>query len=113
MAAGAARDRSKSGPRGSRIWPRGRKLPERGPANRSLRQQETETFIAGGAQVYQEALDRGLVDRMYLTIVHGRVEADTYFPEYEEIDWTTVSNETHLPDDRNSYRMTFCFLERS
>lgn len=75
--------------------------------------QETETFIAGGAQVYQEALDRGLVDRMYLTIVYGQVEADTYFPEYAQIDWTTVSNETHLPDDRNSYRMTFCLLERS
>ena len=75
--------------------------------------QETETFIAGGAQVYQEALDRGLVDRMYLTIVHGQVEADTYFPEYEEIDWTTVSTETHLPHDRNSYRMTICLLERS
>lgn len=75
--------------------------------------QETETFIAGGAQVYQEALDRGLVDRMYLTIVYGQVEADTYFPEYAQTDWTTVSNETHLPDDRNSYRMTFCLLERS
>ena len=75
--------------------------------------QETEIFIAGGAQVYQEALDRGLVDRMYLTIVHGQVEADTYFPEYEEIDWTTVSTETHLPHDRNSYRMTICLLERS
>jgi len=74
---------------------------------------ETETFIAGGAQVYQEALDEGLVDRMYLTIVHGEVEADTFFPEYEKTAWRTVSSEEHPPDDRNPYRMTFRLLERS
>lgn len=74
---------------------------------------ETETFIAGGAQVYKEALDEGLVDRMYLTTVHGQVEADTFFPEYEKMNWTTVSSEERPPDDRNLYRMTFRLLERS
>ncbi len=34
---------------------------------------ETETFIAGGAQIYMEALEKALVDRLYLTIVHARV----------------------------------------
>lgn len=74
---------------------------------------ETEIFVAGGAQIYKEALDRGIVDRMYLTIVHGRVEADTFFPEYAKMDWTTVSSEERLPDDRNPHRMIFCLLERS
>jgi dihydrofolate reductase len=75
--------------------------------------QETETFIAGGAQVYREALDRGLVDRMYLTIVHGEVQADTFFPEYEPAEWTTVSREARAADERNPHRMTFYLLERA
>ncbi len=74
---------------------------------------ETETFIAGGEQIYMEALDRALVDRMYLTIVHTQVEADTFFPEYEEADWTMTSDEVLPADDRNPYRMTFRLLERA
>jgi dihydrofolate reductase len=75
--------------------------------------QETETFIAGGAQVYQEALDRALVDRMYLTIIRGQVEADTFFPEYEATEWKTVEREARPADKRNPYRMTFSLLERT
>jgi dihydrofolate reductase len=75
--------------------------------------QETETFIAGGAQIYMEALDQTLVDRMYLTIIHAEIEADAYFPEYDDADWTTVSNEALLADDSNPQRMTFRLLERT
>jgi dihydrofolate reductase len=73
---------------------------------------ETETFIAGGAQIYMEALDKALVDRMYLTIVHARVEADAFFPDYEQADWITASTQELPADDRNPYRMTFRLLER-
>ena len=75
--------------------------------------QETETFIAGGAQIYMEALAQTLVDRMYLTIVHAEVEADAFFPKYDEADWRATSNEVLLADDRNPYGMTFRLLERS
>ncbi len=73
---------------------------------------ETETFIAGGAQIYMEALEQTLVDRMYLTIVHAEVEADAFFPKYDEANWITASNEVLLADDRNQHRMTFRLLER-
>ncbi len=73
---------------------------------------ETETFIAGGAQIYMEALEKTLVDRMYLTIVHARVEADAFFPEYEQADWVTASTQELPADDRNPYRMTFRLLDR-
>jgi len=75
--------------------------------------QETETFIAGGAQVYQEAIEGALVDRMYLTIVHGQVEADSFFPTFEAAEWTTVEREVRAADERNPYRMTFRLLERA
>ncbi len=71
-----------------------------------------EIFIAGGAQIYKEALRLNLVDRMYLTIVHAQLEGDTFFPEYEQSEWKTVLKEERQVDERNPYGMTFCLLER-
>jgi dihydrofolate reductase/RimJ/RimL family protein N-acetyltransferase len=40
-----------------------------------------EAYIAGGEQLYREALP--LADRLYLTRVELLVEGDTFFPEYD------------------------------
>jgi dihydrofolate reductase len=42
-----------------------------------------EIFIIGGASVYKESLPSA--DRLYLTLIDDSPEADTYFPEYEDI----------------------------
>ena len=73
---------------------------------------ETETLIAGGTQVYRAALAQDAVDRMYLTIVHGEVEADTYFPPYEQADWEVSAAEHRPADAENPYDLTFTTLER-
>ncbi len=52
---------------------------------------EKEVFIIGGAEVYREALP--LADHLYLTVVHTRAEADAYFPEFEESDWSQVCSQ--------------------
>ena len=41
-----------------------------------------EIFIFGGGQIFAEALP--LVDKLYLTIVEGDFNADTFFPDYSE-----------------------------
>lgn len=41
-----------------------------------------QVFIAGGAQVYQQALP--LCSDLYLTLVKREVEGDAYFPEFED-----------------------------
>src|SRR5579859_2499779 len=41
-----------------------------------------EIIIFGGGQIFKEALEKGLVDRLHLTIVKGDYGADTFFPEY-------------------------------
>lgn len=41
---------------------------------------DREAFIAGGEQLYREAMP--LADRLYLTRVELEVEGDTFFPEY-------------------------------
>ncbi len=37
-----------------------------------------EVFICGGEEVFREAMS--IVDRIYLTIIHRKVEGDAYFP---------------------------------
>ncbi len=73
---------------------------------------ETETMIAGGAQVYRAALAQAVVDRMYLTLVHAQVEADTFFPPYEAQDWEVSASERRPADAENPYGLTFTTLER-
>ncbi len=38
-----------------------------------------EIFVIGGAQIYQEFLDRGLIDRIVATEVVGSHDGDTFF----------------------------------
>ncbi|MDO8460921.1 MAG: dihydrofolate reductase [bacterium] len=53
------------------------------PAKRGQNdKREKEIFIFGGGQIFAEALP--LVDKLYLTIVEGDFNADTFFPDYSE-----------------------------
>lgn len=41
-----------------------------------------ELFVIGGGEIYKQAIDSGLVDRLYVTKVDKIVEdADTFFPQ--------------------------------
>lgn len=48
--------------------------------------QKGEVFIIGGGQVFKEALEKNLVDKLYLTIVNGDYNADTFFPNYSNFE---------------------------
>lgn len=45
---------------------------------------EEEIFVIGGAQIFSQALEKGIVDRIYLTKVEGDFNCDTFFPDYSE-----------------------------
>lgn len=53
-----------------------------------------EIFIFGGGMLFKESIEKGLVDKLYLTIVKGDYGADTFFPEYENEFSTLISSET-------------------
>ena len=74
---------------------------------------DDEVFIGGGAQIYRIALERDLVDRIYLTRIHAEVEGDTYFPQIDFEKWTLVSEEHHEADKKNEFPYTFLVYERS
>jgi dihydrofolate reductase len=52
-----------------------------------------EAFIAGGADIYRQTLE--LADRVYLTILEGLFEGDTFFPEMELSHWRVTGDERH------------------
>lgn len=49
-----------------------------------------ETFIIGGSRLFAEALPKA--DRLYITLIHDKIEGDTYFPTYSLDDFNVVGN---------------------
>ncbi|MEI7719646.1 MAG: dihydrofolate reductase [bacterium] len=54
---------------------------------------QEEIFIGGGAQIYEQVLPK--VDRLYLTLIDGEQEGDTFFPPYEHLFTKKVFEEEH------------------
>lgn len=52
-----------------------------------------EVFVAGGAQVYEQALP--FTHRMLLTEVDATPEGDTWFPAWARADWSEEGREAH------------------
>lgn len=57
---------------------------------------DEDVFLVGGAQVYAEALDRGLVDVLVVTRVAQSPDGDTFFPS---IDWTAWREVGQVPHE--------------
>ena len=72
-----------------------------------LARHDDEPFIGGGAEIYRLALDRDLVDRLYLTRVHAHVEGDTFFPDVDFDRWLLADRVDHPADEKNRYPYTF------
>jgi dihydrofolate reductase len=72
---------------------------------------ETEVFIIGGGQIYKEALEKMLIDKMYITHVNQNFDGDTYFPDFNEKEWKKV-NETNYPaDEKHLYSYSIAVYE--
>ena len=80
-------------------------------ATRQARERgESEVFICGGAEIYAQTI--GGADRMYLTLVEAEVVADTFFPEFDERQWSERESFYQPADERNQYPFIFKTLVR-
>lgn len=66
-----------------------------------------ECFIIGGSNVFREALDRKLVDIIYLTRIHKNLDGDVFFPKLDREKWELVSARRFPIDDVNKLPFTF------
>ncbi|MGE5224753.1 MAG: dihydrofolate reductase [Omnitrophica WOR_2 bacterium] len=71
---------------------------------------EQEVFIIGGGEIFSQVLDRA--DRLYLTYVHARVEADVFFPLLNEQEWLEIDSADQPADENNQYSSTYRCLIR-
>ena len=72
---------------------------------------EQEVFVIGGSQIFVQALP--LAQRIYLTRVHARVDADVFFPALDQNLWQETLLSTHIADDKNDYPCSFYVLEKN
>lgn len=68
--------------------------------------EKEEVFIIGGGSIYAQTID--LADRLYLTLVEGDFEADTFFPDYRA--FREVESSEIIED--NGYRFRYVILEK-
>tara|TARA_B100001142_G_C14343757_1_gene659051 strand:- start:2815 stop:3318 length:504 start_codon:yes stop_codon:yes gene_type:complete len=73
---------------------------------------DNEPFIIGGGQIYKIALDRNLVDRIYLTRIHHKFNGDTYFPKLGD-EWKELNKIENKIDNKHKYKYDFIILERN
>lgn len=70
-----------------------------------------EVMIIGGESFYRQMLPRA--DRFYLTLVHGKFEADAWFPEFDRNEWKELERTEYPADEKNDYACSFVVLQRS
>ncbi len=76
-----------------------------------------EAFIIGGALVYNEAIAKRLIQRIYLTVVKTKCGGDAFvqIPDFAKTpysDWVTVKSEKVEADEKNEYPMIFFIHEK-
>ncbi len=69
-----------------------------------------EVMVIGGGVLFDETIH--FADRLYITVVEGEFEGDTWFPLFDTSEWHEVQREHHEPDERNPWPYTFLILER-
>lgn len=72
---------------------------------------EAEVMVIGGATIYQQFLKQ--TDRLYLTFIDLDIVGDTLFPDYQlDANWSEISEESYLSDEKNPHNYQFVTLER-
>jgi dihydrofolate reductase len=70
-----------------------------------------ESFIIGGGQIYRLFINSA--DKLYITHVDASFpEADTFFPEIDVKRWEKITEEKHLPDEKNKYPYNFVLYSK-
>lgn len=69
-----------------------------------------EHFIIGGGHLYTALLP--FANRIYLTQVHQKFDADVFFPDFDLHAWETESRLDFQPSEKNEFAYSFINLVR-
>ncbi len=73
----------------------------------ALARDDDEPFIGGGAEIYRQALEAGIVDRLYITRIHADIAGDTFFPAIDLDNWLLADRVDHPADEKNEFPYSF------
>ncbi len=76
----------------------------------ALAQGDDEVFIAGGAEIYEQTMDR--LNRLYLTCIERDFPGDTYFPQVDLSGWRLIEEEHHPASTPEALPFAFLTYER-
>jgi dihydrofolate reductase len=66
-----------------------------------------EIFLIGGGEIFRQALEHNLVDKLYLTKIKGDFKAEIFFPAYEHVFTKTISSKK---DSEGDYQFEYVEL---
>jgi dihydrofolate reductase len=67
--------------------------------------QNEEVFIIGGGEIYNQSIKKA--DKIELTRVHTTMEADAFFPDINENEWTLTESVYHDKDEKHKFDFVF------
>lgn len=77
----------------------------------ALCEKAPEVMVLGGSGVFAEALPRA--GRIYLTVLDGHFQGDTWFPEYDPREWREIEREDFPLGADAPCAYSFITLERA
>ena len=65
---------------------------------------DPNVFVIGGRQIYQECIDKDIVDVMHISTINRQYEGDVLFPEFDlpRKGWTFVKSVQYTDIDKNN-----------
>ena len=64
-----------------------------------LKDKDEEVFIIGGGEIFEQVMESGLVDKIYLTKINKSVEgADTFFPQIPDDKFKVIDTKSLTED---------------
>ena len=73
---------------------------------------EKNPFIIGGGKLYKYAIQKKIVDIVYLTRIHANIKGDTFFPKLDLKEWEIVSKKFYKKDSKHKFDYTFLILKK-
>ncbi|MBN1119163.1 MAG: dihydrofolate reductase [Bacteroidales bacterium] len=69
-----------------------------------------ESFIIGGAMIYRQFFT--IANKLYITRMHKKFEADTFFPEIEEEHWKVEKESEFFYDEKADLKYQYITFSR-
>ena len=71
-----------------------------------------KVFVIGGGEIYAQAIQKKVVDTIYLTQVKAQVQGDTYFPQIDWNAWSEINRKHFFKNEKNQYDFDILELRR-